>query len=134
MSFGKQIGRIKSVIGTRSFKRSKAISLSKFVKLNCCAIARSTKRVSGRTESLHRSCSPKVTLIMNHIKLKIQKYKIFKLNTYKICMTFETSFKKKFKNINKKFWFSFLILCCFFFFNNLNIHDLFLLYKLIINI
>lgn len=66
---GKQIGRIKSVIGTRSFNLSSAMSLSKLRKLNFCVIARSTNRVSGRIESLQRSCSPNVTLIMNHMKL-----------------------------------------------------------------
>lgn len=66
---GKQIGRIKSVIGTRSFKRNNAISLSKLVKLNSCAMARNTNLVSGRCASLQRSCSPNVTLIMNHMNL-----------------------------------------------------------------
>lgn len=69
-SDGRQIGRMKSVMGTRSFSRNSAMSLSKFKKLNFCAIALSTKRVSGRTESSHRLCSPNVTLIMNHIKLQ----------------------------------------------------------------
>lgn len=67
---GKQIGLIKSVIGILSFNRNRAISLSKFVKLNFCAVTLSTNRVSGRIISLHRSCSPKVTLIMNHMNLQ----------------------------------------------------------------
>lgn len=66
---GIQIGRMKSVIGTRSFKRNSAMSLSKLVKLNSWAMARNTNRVSGRSESLQRSCSPNVTLIMNHMNL-----------------------------------------------------------------
>uniref|UniRef100_A0A182QG48 Uncharacterized protein n=1 Tax=Anopheles farauti TaxID=69004 RepID=A0A182QG48_9DIPT len=69
-SDGRQIGRMKSVMGTRSFSRSSAISLSKFRKLNFCAMARNTNRDSGRTESSHRLCSPNVTLIMNHMKLE----------------------------------------------------------------
>lgn len=72
---GKQIGRMKSVIGTRSLSRNRATSLSKFEKLNGCEMARRTKRVSGRVLSSQRSCSPKVTLIINHIKLKIKKKK-----------------------------------------------------------
>lgn len=68
-SDGKQIGRMKSVMGTRSLRRNSAMSLSKLEKLNGCEMARSTKRVSGRVLSSHRSCSPNVTLIMNHIKL-----------------------------------------------------------------
>lgn len=67
---GKQIGRIKSVMGTLSFNRNIAMSLSKLVKLNCWAIARRTNLVSGRDESLHLSCSPNVTFIMNHMKLQ----------------------------------------------------------------
>lgn len=67
---GKQIGRMKSVMGTRSFKRSSAMSLSKLEKLNCWEIALRTNRVSGRFLSSQRSCSPNVTLIMNHINLK----------------------------------------------------------------
>lgn len=66
------MGRMKSVIGTRSFSRNKAMSLSKLEKLNGCEIALKTKRVSGRVLSLHRSCSPNVTLIMNHMNLKIR--------------------------------------------------------------
>lgn len=65
---GKQMGRMKSVIGTRSLSRKRATSLSKFEKLNGCEMARRTKRVSGRVLSSHRSCSPKVTLIINHMK------------------------------------------------------------------
>lgn len=72
---GKQIGRIVSVIGTRSFNRNSAMSLSKLRKLNCWAIALSTNRDSGLTLSLHRSCSPNDTFIMNHIKLHEKKKK-----------------------------------------------------------
>lgn len=74
---GKQIGRIVSVIGTRSLSRSKAMSLSKLEKLNGCDIARNTKRVSGLVLSSHRSCSPNVTLIINHMKLERQNKKLF---------------------------------------------------------
>lgn len=87
---GKQIGRIKSVIGTRSFNRNSAISLSKLLKLNFWAIARKTNRDSGLTESLHRSCSPNVTLIINHIKLKK------KNNIIKLDLTCDLDFKKFF--------------------------------------
>lgn len=69
-SLGRQIGRMKSVIGTRSLRRSSAMSLSKFVKLKSWTNARSTKRVSGRTVSLQRSCSPNVTRIINQRNLK----------------------------------------------------------------
>lgn len=88
---GKQIGRIKSVIGTRSLRRKSAISLSKFVKLKVCENARRTKRVSGRTESLQRSCSPNVTLIMNHMNLKIiRKEKVnFRLKCGSVFFLFE---------------------------------------------
>ncbi|CAH0673911.1 unnamed protein product [Spodoptera exigua] len=64
---GKQIGLIVSEIGTLSFNRSKAMSLSKLVRVNLLAMARSTNRVSGRLVALQRLCSPNVTLIMNHM-------------------------------------------------------------------
>lgn len=69
-AFGRQIGRMKSVIGTRSLRRSSAMSLSKLVKLKSWTNARRTKRVSGRVVSLHRSCSPNVTRIINQRNLK----------------------------------------------------------------
>lgn len=67
---GKQMGRMLSVIGTLSFNLNNAISLSKLRKLNDPAIALKTNLDSGRTTSLHRSCSPNVTLIMNHMNLQ----------------------------------------------------------------
>lgn len=67
-------------IGTRSFRRSKAMSLSKLVRLNLLGIALITKRVSGRDVELQRLCSPNVIFIMNHMKLerKTTKLKIGK--------------------------------------------------------
>lgn len=67
---GKQIGLMVSEMGTLSFNRSKAMSLSKLVRVNLLAMARSTKRVSGRVVALQRLCSPNVTLIINHMNLK----------------------------------------------------------------
>ena len=68
---GKHIGRIVSLNGTLSLRRSSAISFSKFRKLKSPVITRTTYLVSGPF-SIHLSCSPKVTLIMNHMNLKIR--------------------------------------------------------------
>lgn len=70
LTVGRQMGRMLSVIGTRSFSRNRAISLSKLRKLKEPAMALKTNRDSGRIASLHRSCSPNVTLIMNHMNLR----------------------------------------------------------------
>lgn len=68
---GRHIGRIVSLNGTLSLRRSSAISLSKFRKLKSPVIIRTTYLVSVGF-SRHLSCSPKVTLIMNHMNLKIK--------------------------------------------------------------
>lgn len=69
---GRQIGRMVSVIGTLSLSLNRAMSWSKFIKLKSPVKARNTNRLSGFFVSLQRSCSPNVTLIMNHINLLVQ--------------------------------------------------------------
>jgi hypothetical protein len=66
---GRQIGRMVSVIGTLSLSLNRAMSWSKFMKLKSPVMARNTNRLSGFLVSLQRSCSPNVTLIMNHMNL-----------------------------------------------------------------
>ena len=66
---GRQIGRMASVIGTLSFSLNRAMSWSKFIMLKSPVMARNTNRLSGFLVSLQRSCSPNVTLIMNHMNL-----------------------------------------------------------------
>jgi len=69
---GRQIGRMVSVIGTLSLSLNRAMSWSKFIKLKSPVMARNTNRLSGFFVSLQRSCSPNVTLIMNHMNLLVQ--------------------------------------------------------------
>lgn len=71
--FGKQIGFMFWVMGTLSFSLRRAMSLSKFKKLKAPATALKTNLDSGLLLSLQRSCSPNVTLIMNHMNLKWKK-------------------------------------------------------------
>lgn len=66
---GRQIGLMLSVIGTLSLSLNRAMSWSKFMKLKSPVMARNTNRLSGFLVSLQRSCSPNVTLIMNHMNL-----------------------------------------------------------------
>lgn len=82
-NFGKQIGLIFFVIGTRSFNRKRAMSLSKFRKLKAPATARNTNLDSGLLLSLHLSCSPNVTLIINHMNLKSKSVKTVTKSTPK---------------------------------------------------
>ena len=66
---GRQMGLMFSVIGTLSLSRSSAMSWSKFMKLKSPVVARNTNLLSGLVVWLQRSCSPNVTLIMNHMNL-----------------------------------------------------------------
>lgn len=75
---GKQIGLIFCVMGTLSFSLRRAMSLSKFKKLKAPVTALKTNLDSGRLLSLQRLCSPKVTLIINHMNLKYKKLAGFK--------------------------------------------------------
>ena len=73
LTVGKQIGLMALVSGTRSLSLMRATSLSNLRKLKSPVIARTTNRVSsGASPPLHVLCSPKVTLIMNHMNLKIK--------------------------------------------------------------
>jgi hypothetical protein len=64
------MGLMLAEIGTLSFIRSSAMSLSKLRKVKSWTMARNTKRDSGLLLLSHLSCSPKLTLIMNHMKLE----------------------------------------------------------------
>lgn len=75
LTVGRQIGLMFAEIGTLSFIRNSAISWSKLRKVKSWTIARNTKRDSGLLLLSHLSCSPKLTLIMNHIKLQHTKQK-----------------------------------------------------------
>lgn len=68
---GRHIGRIVSLKGTLSLSRSSAMSLSKLRKLKSPVNTLTTYLVSVPL-STHLSCSPNVTLIMNHMNLKIK--------------------------------------------------------------
>lgn len=100
---GRQIGLIVSESGTLLLSRSKAMSLSKFKKLKDPVIARTTYLVSGADFPKHLSCSPNVTLIINHMNLKKNKltlsinYIIIHITKIKLSFYFIISCKN---NIN----------------------------------
>lgn len=70
MALGRHIGVMVCVMGTRSLSLRRAMSLSKLRKLNDPAMALRTNLDSGFFVSRQRSCSPNVTLIMNHMNLE----------------------------------------------------------------
>lgn len=77
-SVGKQMGLIVSLRGTLSFSRKSAMSLSKLRKLKSPVNTLTTYLVSAPL-SVHLSCSPNVTLIMNHMNLKMGLAKLIML-------------------------------------------------------
>lgn len=77
-SVGKHMGLIVSLRGTLSFSRKSAMSLSKLRKLKSPVNTLTTYLVSAPL-SVHLSCSPNVTLIMNHMNLKMGLAKLIML-------------------------------------------------------
>lgn len=66
---GRHMGLMVSLRGTLSLRRNRAMSLSKLRKLKSPVSTLTTYLVSAPF-SVHLSCSPNVTLIMNHMNLK----------------------------------------------------------------
>lgn len=65
------MGLMASLNGTLSLRRNRAMSLSKLRKLKSPVSTLTTYLVSAPF-SIHLSCSPNVTLIMNHMNLKTE--------------------------------------------------------------
>lgn len=61
------MGRMNCLNGTRSVKRSSAMSLSTTLKIDRLEILRPTLRVSSEGPELQVSWSPNVTFTINHI-------------------------------------------------------------------